>query len=75
MKIKEVNGAIGVQNPGTIFAYGQTSSGKTHTMKGDNDAPGIIPLAISDIFTYIEQTTSREFLLRCSYLEIYNEVT
>ena len=40
---------------GTIFAYGQTSSGKTHTMKGDPDSPGIIPLAISEIFMFIQQ--------------------
>jgi hypothetical protein len=60
---------------GTIFAYGQTSSGKTHTMKGDGKSEfGIIPFAIADIFAHIENTTSREFLLRCSYMEIYNEV-
>jgi hypothetical protein len=59
---------------GTIFAYGQTSSGKTHTMKGDGKSEfGIIPFAIADIFAHIEQTRSREFLLRCAYMEIYNE--
>ncbi|CAH8369626.1 unnamed protein product [Eruca vesicaria subsp. sativa] len=35
---------------GTIFAYGVTSSGKTHTMHGDQEPPGIIPLAIKDVF-------------------------
>lgn len=40
---------------GTMFAYGQTSSGKTHTMKGDHLSPGIIPLAISEIFSFIQQ--------------------
>lgn len=39
---------------GTIFAYGQTSSGKTFTMKGNSETPGITPLAISDIFSHIE---------------------
>jgi len=58
---------------GTIFAYGQTSSGKTHTIYGTRQNPGILPLAINDIFTYIENTPGREFLLRVSYLEIYNE--
>ena len=41
---------------GTIFAYGQTSSGKTHTMEGvigDNDLQGIIPRIVQDIFNYI----------------------
>ena len=44
-------------------------------MKGDGKSEfGIIPFAIADIFAHIENTTSREFLLRCSYMEIYNEV-
>lgn len=41
---------------GTIFAYGQTSSGKTHTMEGvlnDSQLMGIIPRIVSDIFNYI----------------------
>ncbi|XVF45366.1 hypothetical protein PTKIN_Ptkin02bG0200100 [Pterospermum kingtungense] len=59
---------------GTVFAYGVTSSGKTFTMHGDQNAPGIIPLAIKDVFSIIQDTPGREFLLRVSYLEIYNEV-
>ncbi|XP_028793548.1 kinesin-like protein KIN-7D, mitochondrial [Neltuma alba] len=59
---------------GTVFAYGVTSSGKTHTMHGDQNCPGIIPLAIKDVFSIIQDTPGREFLLRVSYLEIYNEV-
>ncbi|CAN1255971.1 Kinesin-like protein KIN-7D, mitochondrial [Linum perenne] len=59
---------------GTVFAYGVTSSGKTFTMHGDQTAPGIIPLAIKDVFSMIQDTPGREFLLRVSYLEIYNEV-
>ncbi|KAI4300663.1 hypothetical protein L6164_034014 [Bauhinia variegata] len=59
---------------GTIFAYGVTSSGKTHTMHGDQRSPGIIPLAVKDAFSIIQETPNREFLLQVSYLEIYNEV-
>ncbi|CAN6455313.1 unnamed protein product [Victoria cruziana] len=59
---------------GTVFAFGVTSSGKTHTMHGDQRSPGIIPLAVKDVFSIIQETPSREFLLRVSYLEIYNEV-
>lgn len=59
---------------GTVFAYGVTSSGKTHTMHGDQHSPGVIPLAIKDVFSMIQDTPGREFLLRVSYLEIYNEV-
>jgi len=38
---------------GTVFAYGQTSSGKTHTMRGHTDEAGIIPLAIGELFEEI----------------------
>ncbi|XP_011502024.1 PREDICTED: major antigen-like [Ceratosolen solmsi marchali] len=58
---------------GTVFAYGQTSSGKTHTMLGTPNEPGIIPMAVDYMFDAIAETRGREFLLRVSYLEIYNE--
>ena len=58
---------------GTIFAYGMTGTGKTFSMQGTTTSPGVIPLAITDIFSYIRETPHREFLLRVSYLEIYNE--
>ena len=58
-----------------IFAYGQTASGKTYTLSGDSagEEPGIIPRAMRDVFSFIRKTEEREYLLRCSYLEIYNE--
>lgn len=68
-----ISGAMEGVN-GTIFAYGVTSSGKTHTMHGDQRSPGIIPLAVKDAFSIIQETPNREYLLRVSYLEIYNEV-
>ncbi|KAJ7549092.1 hypothetical protein O6H91_07G039700 [Diphasiastrum complanatum] len=58
---------------GTVFAYGQTSSGKTFTMRGSPTEPGIIPLAVQDVFHNIQEAENREFLLRVSYMEIYNE--
>ncbi|XP_029393798.1 centromere-associated protein E [Mus pahari] len=58
---------------GTIFAYGQTASGKTYTMMGSEDCLGVIPRAIHDIFQRIKKFPEREFLLRVSYMEIYNE--
>ncbi|KAK9108946.1 hypothetical protein Sjap_017006 [Stephania japonica] len=42
---------------------------------GDQNSPGIIPLAIRDVFSIIQESPGREFLLRMSYLEIYNEGT
>ncbi|XP_021252505.1 centromere-associated protein E isoform X2 [Numida meleagris] len=58
---------------GTIFAYGQTASGKTYTMMGNKDSVGIIPKAIQHVFKIICEIPDREFLLRVSYMEIYNE--
>ncbi|KAH1212274.1 hypothetical protein AAZX31_14G088500 [Glycine max] len=58
---------------GTAFAYGQTSSGKTFTMNGSETDAGVIPRAVRDIFATIEMMSDREFLIRVSYMEIYNE--
>ncbi|KAK4526392.1 hypothetical protein GAYE_SCF23G4306 [Galdieria yellowstonensis] len=67
-----VNSVVDGYN-GTIFAYGQTSSGKTHTMLGTADDKGIIPLSIYQVFDSLKSIEEREFLLRVSYIEIYNE--
>jgi hypothetical protein len=54
----------------SILAYGQTSTGKTHTMTGTGKQPGIIPLSVRECFDYLErQDQPREYLLRVSYLE------
>nr|XP_016945231.1 kinesin-like protein KIN-7O isoform X2 [Drosophila suzukii] len=58
---------------GTIFAYGQTSSGKTYTMMGDGQNPGVMVLAAKEIFQQISSEKERDFLLRVGYIEIYNE--
>jgi kinesin family protein 3/17 len=63
---------------GTIFAYGQTGCGKTWTMMGIPDDPmnaGLIPNCFNHIFGVIntEEDKTKKFLIRCSYLEIYNE--
>nr|KAJ3419884.1 hypothetical protein HK105_006384 [Polyrhizophydium stewartii] len=58
----------------TVFAYGQTASGKTYSMMGFEEQPGVIPQAVDDVFSYIvNQPGDREYLLRVSYMEIYNE--
>ncbi|EEB19529.1 Kinesin heavy chain, putative [Pediculus humanus corporis] len=60
---------------GTIFAYGQTSSGKTHTMEGvlgDSQTQGIIPRIVNDIFNHIYlMEENLEFHIKISYFEIY----
>eukprot|EP00887_Chlorella_sp_A99_P008132 scaffold12.g8132.t1 len=86
---------------GTIFAYGVTSSGKTHTMMGSEEVPGVVPHAIAEarraagragglaaargpaptrapsaaaqVFRIVSKTPKKEFLLRLSMMEIYNE--
>ena len=58
---------------GAIFCYGQTSTGKTYTMQGSPSHPGLIPLAVHDVFRNISLQNDRQFVLRVSYLEIYNE--
>ncbi|KAM9354827.1 kinesin family member 3Cb [Pholidichthys leucotaenia] len=61
---------------GTIFAYGQTGTGKTYTMQGvssDPDRRGVIPNSFEHIFTQISRTQNQKYLVRSSYLEIYQE--
>ncbi|XP_036008078.1 kinesin-like protein KIF17 isoform X1 [Fundulus heteroclitus] len=61
---------------GTIFAYGQTGSGKSFTMQGVSEPAaqkGVIPRAFEHIFESIQCAESTKFLVRASYLEIYNE--
>ncbi|XP_058066335.1 uncharacterized protein LOC131215956 [Anopheles bellator] len=58
---------------GTIFAYGQTSSGKTYTMIGDDHEPGVVPLTAREIFEEIKRIKDRQFLIRVGFIEIYNE--
>ncbi|RLN52739.1 hypothetical protein BBJ29_008154 [Phytophthora kernoviae] len=64
---------------GTILAYGQTATGKTHTMVGpggliQGDQRGLIPRALEDIFDRAEKTRSRaKTIIALSYMQIYCE--
>ena len=58
---------------GSVFCYGQTASGKTYTMKGDSDQPGLLSLSMQHVFAAIERRMCDKWLLRVSYIEIYNE--
>lgn len=60
---------------GTIFAYGQTGSGKTHTMVGNaksQELMGIVPRSFERIIELMESQENKNFLMRCSFMEIYN---
>ena len=61
---------------GTIFAYGQSGSGKTYTMYGtENNDRGLIPRVIEDIFTFVESTNDNvKFQIKLSVFQIYKEI-
>ncbi|KAK5992680.1 Kinesin-like protein bimC [Cladobotryum mycophilum] len=64
----------------TIFAYGQTGTGKTYTMSGDmtdtlgmlSDGAGIIPRVLQQLFHKLEIDES-DNMIKCSFIELYNE--
>lgn len=62
---------------GTVFAYGQTGTGKTYTMAGKQniaECKGIIPNTFSHIFSQISRSSGeKSFVVTVTYLEIYNE--
>lgn len=57
----------------TVFAYGATGSGKTHTMIGNPDEPGVIYYTTVEIFNRIQEKSSEGLEISVSYIEIYNE--
>ncbi|KAL4658357.1 kinesin-like protein KIF22 isoform X1 [Arapaima gigas] len=61
----------------SIFAYGPTGAGKTHTMLGSSEQPGVIPRAVREVFHLVREREKEsedwEYSVGMSYLEIYNE--
>jgi kinesin family protein 18/19 len=58
----------------SVFAYGATGAGKTYTMLGTEDQPGIMMLSIEELFRSIEEySNERDYMLKVSYVEVYNE--
>lgn len=59
----------------SVFAYGSTGAGKTYTMLGTEENPGIMMLSIEELFRSIEDyTNERDYKIKVSYIEVYNEV-
>ena len=61
----------------TVFAYGATGSGKTHTMVGTKTDPGLMILSLRDVFRGIQSERAKNdsaFEVTCSYTEVYNEL-
>eukprot|EP00096_Caligus_rogercresseyi_P016446 TRINITY_DN910_c0_g1_i2.p1 TRINITY_DN910_c0_g1~~TRINITY_DN910_c0_g1_i2.p1 ORF type:complete len:1078 (-),score=315.91 TRINITY_DN910_c0_g1_i2:356-3589(-) len=59
----------------TVFAYGQTGTGKTFTMEGVPESPkaGVVPRALNDLFDGLRVSAVKDYAIRVSYLELYNE--
>ncbi|XP_008300735.1 kinesin-like protein KIF22 [Stegastes partitus] len=60
----------------SVFAYGPTGAGKTHTMLGSSEQPGVIPRAVREVFNLVKAKDEDEgwsYSIGMSYLEIYNE--
>ena len=58
---------------GTVFAYGQTASGKTHTMMGGAGEPGLVQTALGYMYGEMARDTEADYIVRCLAMEVYNE--
>ncbi|EUD64720.1 kinesin family member 18/19 [Plasmodium inui San Antonio 1] len=68
-----IDAVIGGYNS-TVFAYGATGAGKTHTIIGHKNEPGIMNMILRDLFDRIKQMeVMNEYKVKCSFIEIYNE--
>lgn len=55
----------------TLLAYGQTSSGKTHTVEGKSEDPGILPRLAEALFSRITESDTTAYLVTVHFLEVY----
>ncbi|GAB64565.1 kinesin [Plasmodium cynomolgi strain B] len=68
-----IDAVIGGYNS-TVFAYGATGAGKTHTIIGHKNEPGIMNMILRDLFDRIKKMeVMNEYKVKCSFIEIYNE--
>ena len=57
----------------TVFAYGVTGAGKTYTMLGNDENPGIMVWTLKELYQSINGYKNRDYLIKLWYVEIYNE--
>lgn len=76
---ESVNGLIGDALKGfnvSIFAFGMTGSGKTHTISGSPDKPGIVPRTVRKVFSDLRESTAQSkdsvAMVFLTYIELYN---
>ena len=67
-----INDLLNLKRSGIIFVYGVTNSGKTYTVNGNRENPGILPLSLYKIFQFV-QNYKKKLEILCTYVEIYNE--
>ena len=60
------------QKSGLVFTYGMTNAGKTYTVIGTPECPGILPLALKNLFDY-GNINNNNYNFYCNFVEIYNE--
>ena len=65
--------AVGQGYHGSCFAYGATGSGKTYTMMGESAAPGLMPMAVQELFELSAKEDDYNWSFALTYVEIYNE--
>jgi len=57
----------------TVFAYGATGAGKTYTMVGTGENPGVMVRSLKDLFSLVDMQKDKAIKIHISYVEIYNE--
>ena len=58
----------------TVFAYGMTGAGKTYTMMGTSQNPGVMFLSMRELFSRINTITDKKYVIKITYVQVYNEV-
>ena len=58
----------------TIFAYGATGAGKTHSILGSKESPGVLVQSVSDLMNTFNSDKIFKATIRFSYIEVYNEI-